>query len=228
MTPARDGAAAPLKNSLGSYEVRGTEARASRRGRGTRSPSSSSRHQRDERPGRAQSWGGYFPSSPCSSREGRRVSGPGRGSHISITAHPCPNRSGYGVLANKLASKLSGKETRQKTNPQSWKLACLQRYPLAGKQVCLLIEEARNHAASEASGSIKEEGRIMIIALTNSKGGVGKSTLAVHLTAWLMDQGQAVRCTASVDLPTPPLEFVSAMILVLPSSLIEPLASAAA
>ncbi len=32
----------------------------------------------------------------------------------------------------------------------------------------------------------------MIIALTNSKGGVGKSTLAVHLTAWLMDHGQAV------------------------------------
>jgi len=32
----------------------------------------------------------------------------------------------------------------------------------------------------------------MILALTNSKGGVGKSTLAVHLTVWLKEQGNQV------------------------------------
>lgn len=32
----------------------------------------------------------------------------------------------------------------------------------------------------------------MIVALTNSKGGVGKSTLSVHLTLWLSEQGARV------------------------------------
>jgi chromosome partitioning protein len=32
----------------------------------------------------------------------------------------------------------------------------------------------------------------MIIVVANIKGGVGKSTLAVHLAAWLADQGHTV------------------------------------
>jgi len=39
----------------------------------------------------------------------------------------------------------------------------------------------------------------LIVALTNSKGGVGKTTLAVHLAVWWQDQGKAV---ALVDADT--------------------------
>jgi chromosome partitioning protein len=35
-------------------------------------------------------------------------------------------------------------------------------------------------------------GKPMIVALTNSKGGVGKSTLAVHLAVWWREQGRRV------------------------------------
>ena len=34
--------------------------------------------------------------------------------------------------------------------------------------------------------------RPMIIVVANSKGGVGKSTIAVHLAAWLSEQGHSV------------------------------------
>ena len=41
-----------------------------------------------------------------------------------------------------------------------------------------------HHGTMEASG--------MIVALTNSKGGVGKSTLAVHLAVWWKESGANV------------------------------------
>ena len=40
----------------------------------------------------------------------------------------------------------------------------------------------------------------MIVALTNSKGGVGKSTLAVHLAAWWKESGANVALVDAVDL----------------------------
>jgi chromosome partitioning protein len=37
----------------------------------------------------------------------------------------------------------------------------------------------------------------MIIGLVNSKGGVGKSTIAVHLAAWMLEQGKNLVCVDS-------------------------------
>ena len=46
----------------------------------------------------------------------------------------------------------------------------------------------------------------MIIAMTNSKGGVGKSTLAVHLAAWWHEQGARVALVdADVQLAAVPV-----------------------
>src|ERR1017187_9323275 len=39
---------------------------------------------------------------------------------------------------------------------------------------------------------IKQAGGKMLLSFTNSKGGVGKSTLAVHLAAWLTEKGKRV------------------------------------
>ncbi len=59
--------------------------------------------------------------------------------------------------------------------------------------VCLrAIKQAwRCDVALEWFG-VTQKGRPMIYSFTNSKGGVGKSTLAVHLAVWLQERGGSV------------------------------------
>ena len=67
--------------------------------------------------------------------------------------------------------------SRSKTSILAGQSECLSEIMHPGKKTCL-------------SGSqLSRYGRRMMIVCANSKGGVGKSTLATHLAVWLFDQG---------------------------------------
>src|SRR5581483_2299834 len=57
------------------------------------------------------------------------------------------------------------------------------------KQACKLTHIQTNKLASKFS--LSWDGS-MILALSNSKGGVGKTTIAVHLAVWMAEQGLSV------------------------------------
>jgi chromosome partitioning protein len=80
-------------------------------------------------------------------------------------------------------------------------LADLQTCLLDNKQVVPIAGCPTCCAESHQTGQLRSRlvslpasryGRCMIIVLANTKGGVGKSTLAVHLAAWLHDRGAKV------------------------------------
>ena len=79
------------------------------------------------------------------------------------------------MLAGWLATNLESKPASQLASVQVKKPSCWKVSNLVGIK----------------KGSVLK-GRSMIIALTNSKGGVGKSTLAVHLAVWIGEQGTKV------------------------------------
>jgi len=58
------------------------------------------------------------------------------------------------------------------------------------KSVGLLVNKSTNRLANKFTGLKCVRG--MIVALSNSKGGVGKSTIAVHLAVWLAERGRKV------------------------------------